>query len=74
MSELPPPRVKGQRSATCLTCKAAGRTGHIRYYPRPGVDEDTAAADEAVGNWVHLDRADWVDDPHEPLPDEGEAS
>lgn len=67
MSELPPPRVKGQRSSTCQRCD-----GHIRYYPRPGVDEDTALADEAVGNWAHMDRADWVDDPHEPVPVEDE--
>lgn len=66
-SELPPPRVRGQRSGKCRKCD-----GPIRYYPRPGVDEDTAEADEAVGNWAHMNSADWLDDPHEPDPIEDE--
>lgn len=67
MSELPPPRVRGQRSGTCKTCKAAGRRGAIRYYPRPG-----AAAGEPAGAWSHMVRSDWTEDPHDPVPDEDE--
>lgn len=61
-NELPPPRVHGQRSDTCAVCG-----GPIRYYPRPGVDADTADAD-IVGNWAHLNPDDWIGDPHTPDP------
>lgn len=66
MSELPPARVRGQRSGKCRTCDGA-----LRYYPRPGVDEDTADA-ETVGQWAHMSVLDWRDNPHEPDPIEDE--
>lgn len=69
MTELPPARVKGQRPGICKTCRDKGRKGAILYYPRPGIDADTAGA-ETAGSWAHRDPADWLDDPHEPIPDE----
>lgn len=66
MSELPPPRVRGQRTGKCRKCDGA-----LRYYPRPGAAEDTAGP-EVVGQWAHVDRRDWLDDPHEPDPIEDE--
>ena len=60
MSELPPPRVRGQRSGTCRKCDGA-----IRFYPRPG-----PAGLEGEGQWVHMSRGDWLENPHEPEPAE----
>lgn len=43
------------RYADCKTCG-----GRIHHYPPPSSD----IAAPAAGTWVHLSRADWVDNPH----------
>ncbi|MCV7208762.1 hypothetical protein [Mycolicibacterium canariasense] len=44
------------RNGTCKVC-----TGAVRHYPPPaGVD--------GPGAWAHLNRADWIDNPHDPDP------
>lgn len=52
-----------QRSGECVTCG-----GEARFYPAP-VDEAQAVAEtpddvETSGEWVHLNPADWVKNPH----------
>lgn len=52
MSELPPPRVRGQRPSTC---KVEGCGEPIRFYPRPvSSGEPLATSGPEPGNWVHL--------------------
>lgn len=65
MSELPPPRVRGQRSGKCRTCKGA-----IRFYPRPLAGAENLLGEPPAGMWAHLDRGDWQLNPHEPVPEE----
>lgn len=47
-----------QQSGTCSTCNGA-----VRFYPAP-VDDPTEDPDGELGEWVHLNPADWRDDPH----------
>lgn len=52
-----------QASGICVTCG-----GRAHFYPQP-VDDATALAESpddapTTGTWVHLDVADWVDNPH----------
>lgn len=46
------------RNADCGTCG-----GQIRHYPSP-------AGSAGPGAWAHLNRADWIGNPHEPNPTE----
>lgn len=41
------------RQGTCTVCD-----GRIYRYP----------LGDTMGSWVHLDKADWVDNPHDPVP------
>ena len=41
------------RQGTCTVCD-----GRIYRYP----------LGDSMGSWVHLDKADWVDNPHDPVP------
>lgn len=51
-----------QKSGVCTTCG-----GVLRFYPAPVDDPaDDPAGD--LGEWTHLDPADWVDDPHPAQP------
>jgi hypothetical protein len=43
------------RDGTCTTC-----AGRIYRYPHPQRDH--------LDVWAHLDRADWIDNPHDPVP------
>lgn len=43
------------RNGTCRKCH-----GRIRHYPAPG--------DGGSGAWAHMDRTDWLDDPHDADP------
>lgn len=43
------------RDGTCTTC-----SGRIYRYPHPHSDHPDV--------WAHLDRADWIDNPHDPVP------
>lgn len=45
-----------ERTGVCGRCH-----GKIRYYPHFSGDVD-------FGSWAHLDRADWIEDPHDPEP------
>lgn len=42
------------RNGECKTCG-----GKIRHYPHVSV---------AARQWAHMDRADWIDNPHDPDP------
>ena len=70
MSELPPPRVRGQRSSTCKVCEGA-----IRFYPRPlsSGPEPLLTSGPEPGAWVHLDELAWRNNPHEPVPQDEDA-
>ncbi|MCV7230646.1 hypothetical protein [Mycolicibacterium komossense] len=59
-----------ERNGTCEICD-----GKVRYYPpvEQIVTADPNAVDSfppnvPAGKWAHLDRADWIDNPHEPAP------
>lgn len=43
------------RDGTCTIC-----SGRIHRYPHPQRDHPD--------DWAHLDRADWIDDPHPAVP------
>lgn len=45
------------RNGECATCH-----GQIRHYPPP--------AEDGPGAWAHLNKADWIKNPHEPNPTE----
>lgn len=44
-----------ERNGECATCH-----GQIRHYP--------PAAGPGPGAWAHLNRADWMSNPHDPNP------
>lgn len=44
-----------ERNADCTVCG-----GRIRHYPDP--------AGAGAGAWAHLNRDDWLTDPHDPQP------
>lgn len=68
-SELPPPRVRGQRSSTCKRCEGA-----IRFYPPPtSSGAPLVTSGPEPGMWVHLDSADWGADPHDAVPQDEDA-
>lgn len=46
------------RNGTCKTCG-----GRIRHYPAEALVDSASTA-----RWAHLDRADWIDNPHDPDP------
>lgn len=47
-----------ERNGECQTCN-----GRIRFYPATNqLDQDD------IGRWSHLDRADWISNPHDPAP------
>jgi hypothetical protein len=52
-----------QRSGVCTTCD-----GTARFYPAPVSDVQALAESpddvETTGEWVHLNPADWIDNPH----------
>lgn len=56
-----------QVSGVCSVCG-----GVARFYPAPVPDAQALAESppevETTGAWVHLDAADWVDDPHTVVP------
>lgn len=58
------------RKQVAGTCSVCG--GGARFYPAPVSDAQALAETpddvETTGQWVHLDRADWVDDPHPVTP------
>lgn len=43
-----------ERNGTCSICR-----GKVRHYP---------SLTEGPGQWAHLDRSDWIDNPHDPAP------
>lgn len=45
-----------ERNGECATCH-----GQIRHYPPP-------ASGPGPGAWSHLNRADWMTNPHDPNP------
>jgi hypothetical protein len=51
--------MKPERNGTCAVCD-----GRIRYYP-PGLASGDPYANTS---WAHLNRADWIDNPHSPQP------
>jgi hypothetical protein len=54
------PRI--DRNGVCATCD-----GRIRMYPRVGM---SPAYREQTEYWSHIDREDWIDNPHKPEPTE----
>jgi hypothetical protein len=70
VSELPPPRVRGQRASTCKVCEGA-----IRFYPRPlaSSEEPLLTSGPEPGMWAHLVESDWRADPHESVPQDADA-
>ena len=58
-----PSITRRQQAGTCTVCHGAAR-----FYPAPVTDAQaiTESPDhiETTGQWVHLDPADWQDNPH----------
>ena len=70
MSELPPPRVHGEKNGECQECH-----GRIHFWPAPAAgDRDPIEGTPVEGEWRHLDAADWLDNPHEPIPVEEQST
>jgi hypothetical protein len=68
-SELPPARVRGQRSSTCKVCERP-----IRFYPRPlSSGEPLATSGPEPGQWAHLEASAWRENPHEAVPADEDA-
>lgn len=58
-----------QKSGVCTVCGGA-----LWFYPAPVADPAADDPNGEIGSWAHLAQADWVDDPHEPVPAEPEES
>lgn len=52
------PIARFQKSGVCTVCG-----GPVWFYPAPIDPVDDPAGEQ--GTWAHLDRADWVDTPHD---------
>jgi hypothetical protein len=57
-----------KRHHTCKTCN-----GRIHFYPQPGQALPPRGAggylhEHVSGAWAHLDRKDWLDNPHPAEP------
>lgn len=56
-----------QRPGVCELCD-----GQIHFYPAPVTDEQALAeGTDPSGEWVHRQPADWINNPHDPVPVEG---
>ena len=60
--------MKGQKRGTCKTCKGA-----IHFYPVLHEAEPIVIGEKVLGEWAHIDPADWVDNPHAVDPEESVA-
>ena len=66
---VPENNPRRQRAGRCKVCQGAAR-----FYPKP-LDQAAVAADaDAVSEWVHLNPADWLANPHPVDPDETAAA
>ncbi|SKU84140.1 Uncharacterised protein [Mycobacteroides abscessus subsp. massiliense] len=53
-----------QKTGVCKAC-----SGAIHFYPAPVSDEQAIAeGHDPSGEWVHLNPADWTDNPHQAEP------
>lgn len=52
--------MKPQRFSDCVQCR-----GRIRWYPNLAADDSGR-----TGSWAHLNRADWINDPHDAVASE----